>query len=43
VGLAEPTRLVSAAVTPEVLPTLGVRPFMGRWFDTADPAQDLSS
>jgi predicted permease len=43
VGSAEPARLVSAAVTPEVLPTLGVRPFIGRWFDTTDPAQDLSS
>jgi putative ABC transport system permease protein len=31
-----PTRPVSALVTPELMPTLGVRPLMGRWFEQAD-------
>lgn len=43
VGGAEPLRLASAGLTPGVLPTLGVQPFLGRWFDTADPGQDAQS
>jgi putative ABC transport system permease protein len=35
-GTSPPTRPVMAAVTPEFMPTLGVRPFMGRWFTAAD-------
>ena len=33
-----PTRPVSAAVTAELMPTLGVRPMRGRWFEAADVA-----
>jgi putative ABC transport system permease protein len=31
-----PTRPVSALVTAELMPTLGVRPLRGRWFEAAD-------
>jgi putative ABC transport system permease protein len=31
-----PTRPVSAQVTVELMPTLGVRPMRGRWFENAD-------
>jgi predicted permease len=34
VGHGEPVRISGAALSPEVLPILGVRPFMGRLFDT---------
>jgi predicted permease len=34
VGGGEPLRVAAEAVTPQVLPLLGVRPIMGRWFDT---------
>ena len=43
VGDGEPARVSTAAVTPEVLPTLGVRPLAGRVFDTAAPQQDAQS
>jgi predicted permease len=35
VGIGEPVRIPAAAVTPEVLPILGVRPLLGRIFDAA--------
>jgi len=34
VGGGEPLRVAGEAITPQVLPLLGVRPLMGRWFDT---------
>jgi predicted permease len=34
VGGGEPLRVAAEAVTPQVLPLLGVPPLMGRWFDT---------
>src|SRR4051794_11774311 len=37
VGGAEPRRLASTQVTPEVLPVLGVRPTLGRVFDARSP------
>ncbi|HEX6630249.1 MAG TPA: ABC transporter permease, partial [Gemmatimonadaceae bacterium] len=37
-GAAEPVRLSGIAVTPEVLPLLGVRPLLGRVFDATDAA-----
>jgi putative ABC transport system permease protein len=37
-GTTPPTRPVSALVTPELMPTLGVRPMRGRWFEPADSA-----
>jgi predicted permease len=43
VGGSQPARLASAAITPEVLPALGVQPYIGRWFDATDPQQDLRS
>jgi predicted permease len=33
VGIGEPVRIPAAAVSPEVLPLLGVRPLLGRVFD----------
>src|ERR1044071_698994 len=33
-----PSRPVSALVTPELMPTLGVQPLRGRWFTAADSA-----
>ncbi|AHG91652.1 permease [Gemmatirosa kalamazoonensis] len=36
VGGGEPVRLSATAVTPEVLPVLGVRPLLGRVFDAKD-------
>ncbi|HEU4630630.1 MAG TPA: ABC transporter permease [Gemmatimonadaceae bacterium] len=38
VGAGEPVRLSGIAVTPEVLPLLGVRPLLGRIFDATDAA-----
>jgi predicted permease len=35
-GTNPPIRPVVAAVTPEFMPTLGVRPVMGRWFTDQD-------
>jgi predicted permease len=35
-GQGEPVRLEGAAVTAEVLPLLGVRPALGRWFSAAE-------
>ncbi len=35
-GSEQPSRAVSAVVTPELMPTLGVRPAAGRWFTEAD-------
>src|SRR5688572_27803930 len=35
-GTSPPTRPVSAQVTPELMPTLGVHPFLGRWFTAGD-------
>jgi len=37
-GTTPPSRPVSAQVTPELMPTLGVQPFLGRWFTAADSA-----
>ncbi|MBV8202852.1 MAG: ABC transporter permease [Acidobacteria bacterium] len=37
-GAGEPVRLEGAAVTAEVLPLLGVRPLLGRWFTAAEDA-----
>jgi predicted permease len=37
-GIDPPSRPVRASVTPELLPTLGVRPVVGRWFEPADSA-----
>jgi hypothetical protein len=34
--MTPPTRPVSALVTPELMPTLGVNPYRGRWFNTTD-------
>ena len=34
VGGGEPLHVSAVTVTPQVLPLLGVRPLMGRWFDT---------
>ena len=39
VGIGEPVRIPGVAVTPEVLPILGVQPLMGRVFDTTSTAQ----
>ena len=36
VGSGEPVRIGAEAVSPEVLPLLGVRPLIGRVFDTTD-------
>ncbi len=36
VGSGEPVRVAAEAVSPEVLPLLGVRPLIGRVFDTTD-------
>ena len=35
-GTSPPSRPVSAQVTPEFMPTLGVQPFLGRWLTAAD-------
>jgi putative ABC transport system permease protein len=35
-GIDPPSRPVRGSITPELLPTLGVRPVMGRWFAPAD-------
>lgn len=44
VGAGEPLRVSAAQVTPDVLPILGVRPILGRWFDsTAAGEADASS
>jgi predicted permease len=43
VGEGEPARVSTAAVTPEVFPVLGVRPFMGRVFETQAPQQDAQT
>ena len=42
VGVGEPVRVPAAAVSAELLPILGVRPLMGRVFDTtsATPSDD---
>jgi putative ABC transport system permease protein len=37
-GIDPPSRPVRGSITPELLPTLGVRPVMGRWFAPADSA-----
>src|SRR5688572_7503637 len=37
-GTAPPSRPVSAQITPELMPTLGVTPMIGRWFTAADTA-----
>jgi predicted permease len=40
-----PSRPVAATVTPGLLPTLGVRPYMGRWFteeDSRPGAEDVA-
>jgi predicted permease len=43
VGSGEPQRLGAALVTPDLLPTLGVEPARGRWFDAeGGPADDAS-
>jgi len=34
--MTPPTRPVSALVTPELMPTLGVNPYRGRWFNAND-------
>jgi predicted permease len=36
--ITPPARPVSALVTPELMPTLGVQPYRGRWFTPADSA-----
>ncbi len=36
VGQGEPVRLQSAMVTSDLLPLLGVRPLLGRWFTAAE-------
>jgi predicted permease len=43
VGEGDPVRISTVAVTPEVLPLLGVRPMIGRLFDTASPRQDAQT
>jgi predicted permease len=35
-GTSPPTRPVAGLVTPELMPTLGVRPISGRWFTPED-------
>lgn len=40
VGAGEPVRVSALAVTPEVLPLLGVRPLIGRFFDPTKNVQD---
>ncbi len=35
-GTSTPSRPVTALVTPELMPTLAVQPFRGRWFKTED-------
>jgi predicted permease len=35
-GAGTPERLVAAQVTPNLFPTLGVNPFLGRWFVTPE-------
>src|SRR5919106_2019552 len=35
-GTSTPSRPVSAVVTPELMPTLGVPPYRGRWFTDED-------
>ena len=37
-GTDPPSRPVRGLVTPELLPTLGVRPLAGRWFTNEDAA-----
>jgi len=41
-GTDPPTRPTAAAVTPELMPTLGVRPTVGRWF-TADDSRPAAN
>ncbi len=36
--MTPPVRPVSAFVTPELMPTLGVNPYRGRWFNAEDSA-----
>ncbi|HJU72326.1 MAG TPA: ABC transporter permease [Gemmatimonadaceae bacterium] len=40
VGAGEPIRVPAEALSPEVLPLLGVRPLIGRFFDPAQNPQD---
>jgi putative ABC transport system permease protein len=42
-GVGEPIRVAGIAVSPEVLPLLGVRPLLGRVFDSATIADDERS
>jgi predicted permease len=37
-GTSSPARPVSAVVTPELMPTLGIQPHRGRWFTGEDSA-----
>lgn len=43
VGRGEPERIAAAAVTPEVLPLLGVAPLLGRVFDSAGAEADQTT
>jgi predicted permease len=43
VGEGEPLRVSSALVTPEVLPLLGIRPLVGRVFDTVAADRDAQT
>ncbi len=38
-GEGEPERLTGSVVTPDVLPLIGVRPVIGRWFTVQDDEQ----
>jgi len=39
-GLGEPEQIPTAIMTAEVLPTLGVRPYLGRYFSNQDDSPD---
>ena len=43
VGAGEPIRVSALALTPDVLPLLGVRPLIGRFFDPARNAEDAQT
>jgi putative ABC transport system permease protein len=42
-GLAEPEQVLAIEATADVLPTLGVAPFIGRWFSPADDSPGAPS